>query len=186
MSHIDARSSRVICPGPHGCHIHEAELASRSVPRVCLVAPFPPPYGGIAHWSRLVVGELTARGLDFDMIDSSPGGRLGFDRNVAQRITVGARSIFRSLRELRQSIRRGSKVVHVTTSGGLGTVRDILLFRVAARNGLSRVYHIHCGRVPDIESAGTLQWRLLKHAMLLSTVTLAIDNSTFRVLEPLL
>jgi hypothetical protein len=44
--------------------------------RVCLIAPLPPPYGGIANWTQLVRRYALVRSdFNLDIVDTSPRWR---------------------------------------------------------------------------------------------------------------
>lgn len=158
-------------------------MSVASIPRLCLVIPMPPPYGGMANWSRMVVDELQNRGVEFDVIDTSTRRRSVDGRTLYERFLVRGFDIFRMKRHLARSIRRGSKVVHIAASGSFAVIRDIVLLRYARRRGVATVYHLHFGRVSDIQRRNTWEWRALHLAISLSSVTLAIDRTTFEALS---
>ncbi len=54
-------------------------------------------------------------------------------------------------------------VMHTTTSGSLGTLRDYILGKICKRNGLKLIMHCRYGRIPEIlESKSVFSYSLLK------------------------
>jgi glycosyltransferase involved in cell wall biosynthesis len=161
-------------------------MPDAAMPKVCFVAPVPPPYGGIANWTMLVTKELSRRGVEFDLIDTSPRRRAVDGRSMFERLVVGGLGIFKLRAELERSIHNGSRVVHITTSSQFAVVRDIVLLRLCRRLGVGTAYHLKFGRVPEMREQNTLEWKWLRHAMSLASLTMAIDRATYEALIPVL
>ena len=153
------------------------------IPRVCFVVPIPPPYGGIANWSQMVLAELERRGIPSDLIDTSPPSRSVDGRAFYERFVLSTLAIPRMLLSLDRSIREGSQVVHMTTSGQFAIVRDLALLMTARIRGARTIYHIRFGRVPDISRRNTLEWRGLRLAIALAGQTLVIDKASLDALQ---
>lgn len=149
--------------------------------KVCLVAPMPPPYGGIANWVVLLSEYLQKQGrIELIHVNIAPkkrglDGRTLWDRVVGQGIAM-----FAQKRELKRAIKeKNVEVIHMTTSGQLATIRDIQMLKLAKRNKIPTVYHIRFGRVAEIARKNTLEWKLIKRAMRLASKVMAIDNGTY-------
>lgn len=156
--------------------------------KIALVSPLPPPYGGIANWS-LIVNEYASRVDDVDLIqiNTAPKKR-GLDgRTLWDRVVVQGLAMFSHKRQLKAAIKKEKiDVVHITTSGRLAIIRDILLLKVAKKRGVRSVYHIHFGRVPQMVQGATNEWKLMKKALLLSDQVIAIDKSTYNSIKEVL
>lgn len=157
-------------------------MCETTAPKVCFVVPMPPPYGGIANWSRLTTSELERRGLPFEVVNTAPRRRSVDGRSAYERFIVSGVDIFRVAAAMRRAIRGGCGVVHLTTSGEYAIVRDIALLWLAKLMRTPTVYHVRFGRVPQMREQGTREWRWFRRAASLANITLAIDQSTFRSL----
>lgn len=154
--------------------------------KLLLVAPVPPPYGGIGNWVLLMKEYLSKQSEVelVDIINIAPkqrglDGRTWYDRIVGQGMEM-----FRLCSQLKKSVKKHRPTtVHITTSGQLAIIRDILFLKLLKKLSVKSVYHIHFGRIPDIVQKNTTEWKLLKIALSLATTVMTIDCKTQEVLE---
>lgn len=152
---------------------------------LCLVAPVPPPYGGIGNWVLLLKEHIKTRDdIDVDYISTAPVAR-GIDgRSLWERIVKQGLLIFSKCKELKKAIETNHPdVIHITTSGQLAVFRDIMLLKTARKKGIPTIYHIRFGRIKDISEKSTIEWRLLSMAMKLASEVIAIDRTTFDAIK---
>lgn len=147
--------------------------------RIGLVAPLPPPYGGIGNWS-LLVREYARRRDDVcvDFVDISPRWREISDFAVWKRIVGGGAQLVRDFVRFLRLLRKKPHVIHVTTSGQFSIVRDLVILATARIARTPAVFHIRFGRVPEIAQARTYEWRLLALALRMADTVIAIDLAT--------
>lgn len=157
-------------------------MADAVTPKVCLAIPMPPPYGGIANWSRMVTSELRQRGVPFEVVDIAPRRRSVDGRSAYERFVVSGVDLIRIAVSVLGSIRNGCRCLHLTTSGQFAVVRDLVLLRLAKLMAVPTVYHVRFGRVPEIREQDTREWRWFRRAVSIATVTIAIDQTTFNAL----
>ena len=145
---------------------------------VCLVAPLPPPYGGIAHWSGLVTRYAASRSdVQITVVNTAPRWRSIHDLSIVKRVIGGGGQMLRDLFVLlRRLLADRIDVVHLTTSGRLAVVRDIGIFFLLRLFGIPLVYHIRFGRVPDIIARNTLEGRVIKFLAKYVDAVIAIDE----------
>lgn len=149
--------------------------------RVCFVAPYPPPYGGITHWTKLVTDYLSKidNEVDYTIINLSPRKLKILRRSWWNRIVENGVDMLRHRRELRRVITGYSPdVIHIVTSGQFAVIRDISLLRIARKNKVPTIYHLHFGRIPQIAYSNSVEWRLMCHAMRLCSAVVTIDART--------
>lgn len=154
--------------------------------KVCMVAPVPPPYGGIANWYNLIMRYSAEKELpvDYSTINIAPKKRSTDGRNLFDRIFVSGIEMMKKRNELKRVIKDFQpQVIHITTSGQLALIRDIVFLKLAKRNKIPTVYHIRFGRVQEIAEKNTLEWQLIKRAIGHSNITIAIDKTTEQVLR---
>lgn len=153
-----------------------------SVLNVCLVAPFPPPYGGIANWAAMISDHYSKHPelrVEIARINTAPPARDLDGRTIFTRVIHGARSVFSSRKELKALIESGNvDVVHVTTSGSLALIRDCILLKLCKRKSVKSVLHIRFGRVPDVIKDNGLEKKLLMCAMRAANKVLVLDSKT--------
>lgn len=147
---------------------------------VAMVAPVPPPYGGIGNWVLLLDEYVRNRDdVQFFHINTAPVARSLDGRSLWDRIVKQGLVMLWLQRELKQLIRgQAVDAVHITTNGQLSIVRDLLMLRTAKKKGIPTVYHIHFGRIPEIAQSDTREWKLIRKAMLMADHVIAIDHKT--------
>lgn len=152
--------------------------------KVITCVPLPPPHGGITNWYRILQAEAADHGYTFLNIDTSPGKSIA-GRSIFYRLFVQGFRMLGQYRELYAAIRKNpdAKAAHITTSGSLALVRDILFLRLLKRKQILSVYHIHFGRIPEIFEKKGLEYKLLTKALGLASVTIAIDPKTYDTLR---
>lgn len=155
-----------------------------SVPKVCLVAPLPPPYGGIARWTELITGEATrSKQVRIHVIDTAPRWRAPQDLRIWRRALFGTWHGAQMLGAVAMQMIRGTDTLHITTSASLAIHRDIAMMRLARLFRVPVIYHLRFGRVPSLARAKTKEWHLLAKAMRLASVVIPIDRETEETLR---
>jgi glycosyltransferase involved in cell wall biosynthesis len=154
--------------------------------KICFVVPIPPPYGGIANWSKLMCNYITNVRTDVELsiINIAPKTRQTEGRNLWDRVVNSGFRMIKQYRELNRLISNNRPdVIHITTSGRLAVIRDVLLLKTAKKKGVPTVYHIRFGRIKEIAQKKTREWKLISKAMLLATEVMAIDNTTYNAIQ---
>lgn len=148
--------------------------------KICFVAPLPPPYGGIANWTRVFTEYLSKNNLaDISLVNTAPKGRVTEGRGILKRVFVSGFAMFGIVSEIRDKIRTDKMdCVHIATSGSLAAIRDLMVANLFRKKNVPFIYHIHFGRIPEIIRKNTIEWRLIKKVIFLSARTITIDKST--------
>jgi glycosyltransferase involved in cell wall biosynthesis len=159
------------------------EAAVRPAPstlRVCLVSPAPPPYGGIANWTQMILKHAQSRSdVTVELLDTAPRWRSIHDTAAWKRSIGGAVQLVRDLgRFAWVLLRRRPDAVHLTTSGDLAVVRDIAVILAARLFATPVIYHIRFGRIPVLAESLSREWHLIHWAMRKAATVVAIDSAT--------
>lgn len=154
--------------------------------RVILVAPFPPPYGGIANWSILLKKYHNNHLNEFDLevINTATNKRITEGRTLFNRIFIGGSKMIKLLLEMFKAIKKFQPtVVHITTSGSLGLIRDYLLTKIANYYKIPVIIHIRYGRIPELNLKKNWEWKLLIKVLNNSNKIICLDNLTYLTLK---
>jgi glycosyltransferase involved in cell wall biosynthesis len=148
---------------------------------LCLISPFPPPYGGIGNWSKLLSKHLEKKNnIKLNTINTSPKKRVTEGRTLWDRIVKSGINMIKQINKLKKIIRKDKPdVLHITTSGQLSIIRDIVFLWIAKKKNIPTAYHIHFGRIEEISTKNNLEWKLILYAMKLSSKVIAIDKKTY-------
>ena len=154
---------------------------------VCFVAPLPPQYGGkgyscggIVHWTRMVCNYAENRNdVRITVIDTMPRWRSTHNFSMWQRAFGGGFQFLLHIMRLCLLLStQRIDIIHLTTSGQLGIIRDLGVLFIARMFRMPVIYHIRFGRVPQIAAANNREWRLMSHAIMKAHAVIAIDKAT--------
>lgn len=148
--------------------------------KICFVAPLPPPYGGIANWTKLFAEYLKQNDLaDVSVVNTAPKGRVTEGRGILKRVFVSGFAMLGVASKIREKIKTDKMdCVHIATSGSLATIRDLMVANLLRKKNIPFIYHMHFGRIPEIIRENTVEWKLIKKVISLSARTIAIDKKT--------
>jgi|MucameStandDraft_1065616.scaffolds.fasta_scaffold14850_3 Glycosyltransferase len=165
---------------------YEKESLRKNKMKLCLVAPVPPPFGGVANWEQIVVNEIKKHeDISLSLINIAANKRVTDGRNIFDRVFYSGYIMLRAYCQLKRIVKNNPPdVVHMTTSGGLGFFRDLLLLNYLKKRSIFSVYHVHFGRSVKYKAEGGRCWRQLIKAVSAANVTIAIDKTTYKILKP--
>lgn len=153
--------------------------------RICLVAPLPPPYGGISHWTSMVSAYALGRpNVELVVVNTASRWRSIHSTGILLRAVGGSFQLLRDVISLIRTL-TGSQfdAAHLTTSGQLGAVRDLIFSYITAFFGIGLVYHIRFGRIPAIAQVNSLEWKLIRRVMLRASTVILIDQATYSAVK---
>jgi len=154
-----------------------------STVNVVLVSPIPPPYGGIASWTSMVLKYSELHGTASTiLVDTSLRLRPSHSRSRLGRLFLGtlegAGIMFRLLVA---TFKRRPDIVHLNSAASIGLIRDIAIVTLARARRIPVVYHLRFGRVPEMVAYNTREWRLLVKVARSASAVIVIDRPTFAV-----
>ena len=121
---------------------------------------------------------------EITLINTAPSWRSQHSDGILLRVVGGGIQLLRDAWRLVKTLQgKHFDVIHLTTSGHLSSVRDVVISYFAAWFGVPLVLHIRFGRIPAIASVETLEWRLLRKTMRLAASVVAIDGATFQAVQ---
>lgn len=129
---------------------------------VLLIAPLPPPRGGIPTWTESTLRWASqCENVRVDVVDTAPRRRPVYDERRWRRVLWGIGQAWHDIGGvMRRLVRNPPDVVHLTTSGDLALARDACVLLLTRLLRLRSLYHLHFGRLPataagrGIERAG--------------------------------
>lgn len=146
---------------------------------VCLVAPVPPPIGGIAFWTTNII-NYEQSDVKFTLIDISPKYRFSKKQNKIKKLICNFLSLCKTKAKLKQVLKNQDiTCVHITTSGALSFVRDIVLLKICKKYGVKSIVHFHFGRTKDILGGNGIEKKLLLKVINNASKILTMDKITF-------
>jgi len=142
--------------------------------------------GGIASWTKKFIKTFPNDEYQFTLINVSPkkprtGGN---GETIIYRICSGTSAMIRILKELRTLFKKNHyDILHTTTSGNMGSMRDYLVARLCKKHGVKTIMHCRYGCITeDIQSNG-LYGILLRKAVHLYDQIWVLDSRSYNTLK---
>ena len=153
--------------------------------RVLMIAPLPPPVGGIATWTRNILkfAQLRDDVIVFH-VDSAVRSRRITQTSWHRRLTTGSVEAGRQLRQAWRAARScHPDVLHLCSSASMSLMKDLLLVVGMRRLGIRTVVHWHFGRIPELMQRANWEWRLLTAVCRNADCVITIDEASAAVLR---
>ena len=139
--------------------------------------------GGIASWTKKFLATFPDDEYKIYPVSSSPKARTGKE-GVLERSLSGFTALNRILKEVEQTIKKHKiDILHTTTSGSLGSYRDIRVAKLCKKYGIKSIMHCRYGCITeDYESKG-LVGILLRKSMSLFDQIWVLDSRSYNTLK---
>jgi len=154
--------------------------------KVLLIAPLPPPIGGIAIGTEMLLNRVRRLpDISVEIVDSAVRWRQVTQLNKLIRLSGGALQAIGIYRQVAGVLATSRPhVVHITTSGGPAFLRDFLILRLLRRSNIPAVLSVHMGRLPQIlKTKSTENW-LARAAMAEASRVAVLDAASLKALDP--
>lgn len=142
--------------------------------------------GGIASWTKKFIQTFPDEEFQYSFINVAPKKpRSGGDgETLMYRIVSGLTTMFRILKELRTLLKRNHyDILHTTTSGNLGTLRDHLVAKLCKQYNVKTIMHCRYGCITeDVQSKGLLGG-LLRKTMAEYNQIWVLDSHSYKTLR---
>lgn len=115
--------------------------------KICLLAPIPPPAGGIAAWTKRMMSEHLENGWEVVVVNEQViGGRTNFGKKAKKKFVVEIVRCFKIWRDLVKTLRdQDVKIVQSCVPAGTGSLaREIVCQHIALFFKRKYVIHFRC------------------------------------------
>lgn len=150
--------------------------------KLLLVSPLPPPYGGIARWTEQVLKYLDQNTLiEYKHFDIAVRWR-SVHSSVLLRVLGGNIQLFFNYIRFLINLILGFNIIHLTSSGSFGLVRDLLFSFTTKIFRAKFIIHIRFGRIQKIFESKNYEYYLLLLIFKFSDKIICIDQNTYNFL----
>ena len=138
--------------------------------------------GGIASWTKKFLSTFPDEKYKIIPVNVSPNK--DFTKfNGLDRYWYGIKAYFRIKKDLKRAIKENPdcKLIHITTSGGFGVLRDNMVAKMAKRHNVKSIMHCRFGTIKELyEGSGYLSGTFRKNIELFdNTWVLDRRSATF-------
>jgi glycosyltransferase involved in cell wall biosynthesis len=160
----------------------------KEVTRVLLVSPLPPPTGGIATWTQILLGESEKYpDIQIKHIDIAVRWKKQANRSHSLRLIGGALQALRDIVRVVMAIASfRPHVLHLTTSAGYASVKDAGIMLLTRMFGVAGLIHYRTSRVARYQHTSGWQFGTALLAMRFASIVMVLDKKTYAFLQKVL
>lgn len=132
---------------------------------VLLIGPKPSGKGGVCVWVGMVLDYLNNHrtSIQLELLDVNRSAQLTHLLPKYKRLWHSIKDYTSVLLSLIKALnKRQFDVVHISSSGKSGIVRDWLFMRVAKHYNVRAIVHYHCGTIPEQLKNGGIVTKMLR------------------------
>jgi glycosyltransferase involved in cell wall biosynthesis len=150
--------------------------------KVLLIAPAPPPVGGIESVTDNLVNFLKTNpdGTNLILYNTTHRYRPVTSQSLAVRLFSGITNALETYFKVIRTIKNERPdIIHFASSSSLALFKDFLIVKAAIRSKIPVVMHWHFGRIPSLQKKSNWEWRLLQKVIRKSTMSIVIDQKSY-------
>jgi len=154
--------------------------------KVLLVAPAPPPAGGIQSVTENLVNYIQSsrNGTNLILCNTTHKTRPMTSEALLVRVITGImNSISTYFRVLKIIKKDKPAVIHLASSSSLALIKDWLIVITANKLKIPVVIHWHFGRIPSLKIKRNWEWRLLNNLIHRCSISIVIDQKSYDALK---
>ena len=135
--------------------------------------------GGIASWTKKYMATFPDDEFHFKYINVSSTTNIKAKGNIS-RLLIGLYGMTKVLWNVRRAMKKGHfDILHTTTSGNIGHIRDYYVARMCRRNGVKSIMHCRYGCIPDDIKSSGIVGKYLKKALSEFDQTWVLDKKSY-------
>lgn len=151
--------------------------------KILLVAPIAG-NGGIQSWAREYIKDFNNHVYVITHINASQRRSTIKRNNFLLRAYDGLLDLISTYNNVRKAIRKENfDIVHATTSGNIGTLRDFMLCRLCKQNRIKTILHCHYGCISEDFVKKNIWGFLLRKTMRLFDNVWVLDSKSLTALK---
>lgn len=151
--------------------------------KILLVAPYGGVPGGISRWTGHLLNyynDLENPDCKIDLVSTGRSTFININSNPVHRFIAGIKDYRKIFYDYNQKIIRNSyDILHLTSSGSWGLIKDWLFLKIAKKRGIKTIIHFRFGRIPDLFQKKNWEYKLLINILNTANKVIVIDKRTF-------
>jgi len=138
--------------------------------------------GGIASWTKKFKDTFPDEEFQFSFVNVSSATIKA--KGTISRLSIGLYGMTKVLWNVRNAIKKEHvDILHTTTSGNIGHIRDYYVARLCHRNGVKCIMHCRYGCIPDDLNSSGIVGKYLKKALSEFDQTWVLDKKSYNVIN---
>lgn len=139
--------------------------------------------GGIASWAKSYMNNYT--NFNYELVPVNIPALRNDREGLIWRLIAGIRQIYGLMKNIKLSLKddRNVSLAHVTTSGSLGSLRDLIIGKYLHKKRIKCILHCHYGCVTDDVLSKGLVGILVRKAMGEYDQVWVLDSTSYHTLR---
>lgn len=119
--------------------------------------------GGIVSWAMNVINTFSDEEFQIIVVDTAPGKDFTMCKGIV-RLYYGAKAFIRIIKNAENIIKDNPdiRIMHITTSGGMGSLRDYIMVRLCQIKNIRCIMHCHFGASQELYQGKGIWSRLFR------------------------
>lgn len=136
---------------------------------------------GIANWTRNIMSRQNQNSqIVVDLLPYDRTVDLDEESTVWERLISGIKDYFGLVLKTKKRLEKNNyDILQVSTSAGLGLIRDYLVVLLGNSRGVKVVFHYHFGRMPELLEGTNWQSRLMRKILKHSFASIVMDRKSY-------
>lgn len=137
--------------------------------------------GGITSWTKKFIDNFKSNKFKIYSISQVASAKK-CERTLMERLVAGILDLLYIKNKL-ETITSEIDILHTTTSGSLGSIRDYFVSKYCHRNNIKSIMHCHYGAIPTIFSNGGVKSSFLIYVMKQFDQVWVLDQKSYEILS---
>lgn len=154
--------------------------------KVLLIAPAPPPAGGIQSVTENLIKYMqnSQNGTSLILCNTTHKTRPMTSEALFVRVFTGIMNSLSTCFKVLKIIKKDRpEIIHLASSSSLALIKDWLIVNSASHYKIPVVTHWHFGRIPSLKVKNNWEWRLLNYLVHKSSKSIVIDQKSYDALK---
>lgn len=139
--------------------------------------------GGIASWAKSYINNYN--NLEYKFVPVNIPAIRNDKTRLISRFFAGIKQIYGLIANIKVSLKENPDIslAHVTTSGNVGSLRDLIIGKYLHKRGIKCIMHCHYGCVTDDVTSNNLVGSLVRRAMKEYDQIWVLDSASYNTLR---
>jgi len=155
--------------------------------KILLCSPMGGNIGGIARWTEHIKNYYDDQNdkswFTIKVYSTSRKKSIHENKSYFRRIYSGLLDYIPIIIKFQKVIKLDKyNIVHITSSGSISLIKDVILLKFAKTRNIKTVLHFHFGRIPEVYLKRNWEFKLLNLVIRISDKAIVIDSKSYEVL----
>ena len=143
--------------------------------------------GGIGSWTESILNHYNKQSHEDVSLELFPLNRseemYAKEWNIWNRVWYGIKDYRKLLARFKVRLSQKYDIIHISSSASFGLIKDILMLKIAQKQGAKTIVHFHFGRMSEVFDKRGWEYFLIKKVLKLASSVIVMDGKSYQVLN---